>query len=287
MKKHIILITIILIVSSIFSSCEKTLDISSLETDDRLVLNCILNNLEYPKVTLSNSVKLDGSKTPGFITNGLVVLESEGGSKDTLKYDLVQECYTKAILIAPGKKYSVYAGTNKFGSVTSSTLVPEASTFATASWKDSTSFDSFGFPLGTLNLKINDNKNEKNFYRLSLKYWNTASFKWEVLEAIYNDESIEQYGYKTPEGSLVFADTKFNGENKSINFETPFGFTGVSPKFRIEIENLNKDAYNYFNSIRNYKTGAGMFQEQTPIYSNILNGIGIFAAGIKQVIVIN
>lgn len=269
------------------SGCEQELDISEISTDNLLVLNSIINNMENPQVKLSNSVPVDGSKLPQYIQNGFVMLENENGKKDTLKYDFVQECYTANVAILPGKKYWIYARTSKLGNVSASTTMPGGSNGASATWKDSTSFDSFGFPQGTITLKINDNGAERNFYKVSLYFWNTTSAKWEVLEAVYRDEIINQNGYKTPEGALVFSDNKFNGTQKSVDFETPFGFTSQTPKFKVEVENLNQDAYNYFNSIRLYKNGSGALQEQTPIYSNIKNGIGIFAAGIKQVLVIN
>ena len=157
------------------------------------------------------------------------------------------------------------------------------------------------------NVKIRDNANEQNYYRLVAKKRN---------QSVYNNDTITyEYfiscsleGFDSQSGDLLglfddgenrntqhlITDEMFNGKEFVLKFATDYAYLEVVPGYEeyynyknsgatesviINLQAITKDMYLYLKSKESAEgILAGFFTEPVQIYNNITNGIGIFGA---------
>lgn len=275
LKSIRIFLTLLLVFTVI--SCETELDISKVVQKKRIVINAILNDQDAVKIYISNSTSISDSVKPAALKSASVKITDPAGIEYICTFNLVTESYDNSLVMQAGKKYTIEVKAKEYPDASATIEIPFPSSNQKSQWKDSTSLDSFGFPLGMLTVFINDNGGQKNYYRTTLFYYDDLLAKWSVLLPNTTDAEINNQAIKTEDGGLIFSDASFNGKNRSIAFITPFGFAGQTPKFLVVIENLSSDYYLYYKSIDDYRTGGGFFSEPSAIYTNIKNGLGVAA----------
>ena len=159
---------------------------------------------------------------------------------------------------------------------------------------------------------FNDNPIEKNYYRLVLyNYWGdydltSAHMGWQndisysefhTLRLHSNNPSLEttDIAISNPSYSFsghhaMFDDDLFNGQQKEILFHVEYDIY-TNPNYSLEKDEAHGDrlflklivyseeGYHFFNSVekRDKHFNAPFGSEAVPIYSNIKNGIGLFA----------
>lgn len=283
MKRLIYLLAIALTAHA----CETELDISSVAYQKRLVVNALLNDADPVKIEVTSTTVIQDSIKPAPVSNATVVITDEAGTKFNCTFDLFTEKYTSNLVMQTGKKYSIEVSAPGYPNATSTLLMPAKSGSTSATWKDATGQDSFGFPTGTIYSAINDDGGSKNYYRLTIYYWDDIRQEWISLKPPMNDAELENSAIETEDGGWVFSDKLFNGKERKIEFTTEFGVAMSSPKFLVVTENLSENYYRYFKSINDYQTGGGVFSEPSQIYTNIQNGVGIFAGSTIRKDVIN
>jgi len=133
---------------------------------------------------------------------------------------------------------------------------------------------------------LQDNNGVRKYY----KNYNQSGIASDdpVFKSVYNnfgDEIIDGPG----NDYNIFPDNYFNGKEYSIKFRTTPGFYGNTSSYysfgtpiyernEIHIQKLSKDLYNYLKYLKLYNFyHDNPFAEPVPIYSNIKNGVGIFA----------
>lgn len=133
---------------------------------------------------------------------------------------------------------------------------------------------------------IQDNKGARKYY----KSYNQSGIASDdpVFKSVYNnfgDEIINGPG----NDYNIFPDTYFNGKEYSIKFSTTPGYYGntysyysygtpIYERNEIHVQKLSKDLYNYLKYLKLYNFyHDNPFAEPVPVYSNVKNGIGIFA----------
>lgn len=261
----------------LMSACETKLDLGAVNTRVRLVVNALINNQDAITVKVTKTIPLGSSASVASVEGATVTLKDDAGNSYTLAYDLGQEAYVSTVVPVPGKYYQINVKANGYPEAWSELVMPEKAATSKPVWKDSTDVDDDGFPTGTLTVRINDKAGTDNYYRIGLFYYDDITAEWRTLEPKPRDASIESNAIKADDGSWVFTDQGFDGEVKNIEFITPFGFSTITPKFMVVNESLSEAYYEYFNSLRNYMNPGGVFTEPTFIYSNIKNGVGIWA----------
>jgi hypothetical protein len=260
-------------------ACETKLDLIPGNTKTRLVVNALINDQDQIEIQVSKTIALGSSASVEFLNNAQVVVRDESGKSYPFVFNVgTDKYYYPAGLVAQaGKYYSVSVSVNGLDEVFSELVMPSKATTAKAVWKDSTDLDSSGYPTGTLTIKLLDRGDEPNYYRVGLYYYDPVTAYWNMLKPVTTDAAIDNEAIKSEKGTWVFSDRTFNGQNKSIAFITPFGYASGSPKYLVVTESLSEPYFKYFESIENYKKPSGAFAELTPIYSNIRNGVGIWA----------
>lgn len=281
MKKIIILLSCGYLLS--IAACKrKEIDISAVTLKSRLVVNALVNDQDKISISVSQSTTIQDSVKPAPISNATVVITDGNGSKTNCVYNLLNDKYECNIVAKSGEYFAVTVSAPGFAQAFAELRIPGKSSINKTVWKDSTGFDSSGYPLGRLSVKINDNGGEKNYYRINLFYYKTGLGEWVVMKPALEDAEFENQALKTEDGGIIFKDNTFNGKQRTVNFITQFGFSSQSPKFMAVVENLSEPYYNYFKSLDDYKNNSGIFNEPIPVFSNIRNGLGIFAGSSIQ-----
>lgn len=265
-----------------FSSCEREIDISSVNLKDRLVVNALLNDFDAVSIAVSHTTIISDSFKPSPIENAIVTIEDQNANVNACTYNALSGRYESSFVPKSGETYKILVKAANYPTAFASVFIPAPASSQKSTWKDSTGVDSAQFPTGTITAVINDNGSEKNYYRITIFYWVTLSSEWRSLGPELLDAAIANSAFKTEDGGIIFDDKIFNGTKRTLEFITPFGFSNQSPKFLVKVENLSKEYYNYFKSIENYKNSGGVFSEPTAIYTNITNGVGIAAGSSKK-----
>jgi len=140
---------------------------------------------------------------------------------------------------------------------------------------------------------IQDNKGVRKYYR-SYNQSGIASDD-PVFKSVYNNFGDEIIDGPSNEYS-IFPDDYFNGKEFSVKFRTTPGYYGnyyysdyggaygygasklIYERNEIQVQKLSKDLYNYLKYLKLYNFyHDNPFAEPVPVYSNVKNGIGIFA----------
>lgn len=156
------------------------------------------------------------------------------------------------------------------------------------------------------NVKIRDNANEQNYYRLVAKKRNVSTYNDElIVNEYFMSFSLE--GFDSQSGDLIgmfddgenindqhlITDELFNGKDFILKFATDYAYVEVVPGYEqyyyngnkiseyivINLQAITRDMYLYLKS-KESANGIfeGFFTEPVQIYNNITNGIGIFGA---------
>jgi hypothetical protein len=157
------------------------------------------------------------------------------------------------------------------------------------------------------NVKIRDNANEQNYYRLVAKKRNESTYNGNlIINEYFISFSLE--GFDSQSGDLIglfddgenisdqhlITDELFNGKDFVLKFATDYSYLEVVPGYEeeyntkdnvrseyviINLQAITRDMYLYLKS-KESASGIfeGFFTEPVQIYNNITNGIGIFGA---------
>ncbi len=112
---------------------------------------------------------------------------------------------------------------------------------------------------------------ELNYY--SDKFYQYAG--GENIDSLTYSEFINPY--------TVFGDNNFNGEEKKINnefYKNSFSDNTPLDSIQVVLYSISEDTYLHLSSIKDYEISRGdpWFEQPAVIYSNILNGYGIFGS---------
>jgi len=140
---------------------------------------------------------------------------------------------------------------------------------------------------------IQDNKGVRKYHRAYNQFLIASDDP--VFKSVYNNFGDEIIDGPDNEYS-IFPDDYFNGKEVSVKFRTNpsyygdpsnpslygygqgYGSTQIYERNEIHVQKLSKDFYNYLKYLKLYNFyHDNPFAEPVPIYSNVKNGIGIFA----------
>lgn len=308
MKKIIIFITLI----ALFSSCVQIMDIK-LPSEDRLIaLNGILNPDSLIKVNLSRSINAqDGDAYIKFIKDADVSLYVDGKFKEKMLQDTFGY-YNATIKPELGKTYKVEVKNND-KTIYSEATLPEKvdlhdfkmelgydSTIETwVNYDTGDTIDTVFYFLsetGNIYASIDDPADEKNYYFFTM-YIKRPDLFWDdqgntyIKGYIYEnfdfdmtgDETYIPYSMSSILQGYVINDDLFNGQQKNLklNFYSSqmqpyYGFIDAVLYFKFYT--LSEEMYKFIKSYNKYEDViSNPFAEPVNIYSNVVNGVGLFA----------
>jgi hypothetical protein len=283
-----IILSLIIMFCVLSQSCEKEIKLNFGEEDKMLVVNSVICPDSLVKVRVSYSQQILANEPVFFVNNAQIRLFEDGTCIDTLAW-LGQGKYVSRHKPQTNKVYGIEVSDGK-RKATANCRIPDVASIA---WlKSDTTYDQMGFAYPGVTIAISDKPGQKDFYRLFLKrkagkiepgdYFGNTVFA-------YNDEAINaqtgpldaignyiEYGtyrnYNKIE--LVFSDKSFNGTIREIKLSEIRMV--INKTLFIHLHTLSEEYYKYLYSIKNKPDE--FFSEPVGIYSNIENGLGIFAA---------
>ena len=306
MKKIIYLSALILT----FVSCTKTLDFDDEGLANKLVFTGIIQTGDSFKANLSRSSSIlseTGFGIPPMSANGTIQLYENGTLLSTVS-SLGQFSLTD-IKPKAGASYRVVVNTEN-EMIEAQTTIPNKVEVISV---DTTSVKLNNLRSTIINLRIKDPEGE-DYYRI-IYMRETVSYLQDnkgvrkyyksynqygigsddpVFKSVYNNFGDEIIDGPDNEYS-IFPDTYFNGKEYSMklsyyenlssysgygygNSSVVYGAKQIYERNEIHVQKLSKDLYNYLKYLKLYNFyHDNPFAEPVPIYSNIKNGIGIFA----------
>lgn len=305
-----------------FSSCEKEIEFNGEAVAPKIVMNSFLTNDSTVKAHLTKSRFFLSNKTTfDYISNARVILFVNNRQHEELEHDNAG-FYKGNYIPKIGEEIRLEVRVPGHTVVEGTTRIPQKSNILSVDttlvlrFSDTLRVE-FGVIAGivrfydcNITIRIRDNENEKNYYRM------VAKRKLVVSEFDWSDESFMSFrleGLDTQGTSLpdllgsndrnsdehLFTDEFFNGREFLLRFKTDFstiemlpGFEDYKPSYmnitdevKINLQTIPQETYLYMLTRRS--AGGvldGVFAEPIQIFNNIRNGLGIVAAQTNNVV---
>ncbi len=316
MKK---LITIISLLAGLilFNSCEEEIDFNGEVVEPKIVVNSFLTNDSVVKAHISKSrFFLSNKQTFDIINNAQVIVFVNNQQQEILAHDSAG-LYIGSYIPKEGEEIRLEVNVPGYEKVEGTTHVQYKSNIIAvdttltlqfvdtiwASYQEEAAGYSRYYSCD-VTIRIRDNENEKNFYRMVAKrkyvysefditYEYFFSFKLEGFDVQGSSLPNLFGGNDFSRDEHLFTDDLFNGREFLLKFRTDFstlemlpGYEDYKPSYRnstdelkINLQTIPQDTYLYLASRRS--AGGildGLFAEPVQIFNNIRNGIGIVAA---------
>ncbi|MFY0688377.1 MAG: DUF4249 domain-containing protein [Cyclobacteriaceae bacterium] len=275
--KNIITLLIIVIV---LISCDSPLDFDpiSKETAEQVVVNATIETGSVPGVHLSLSRSVLKNTPYANIENATITIGNNG--TDQLLLYQGNGVYQGTEPIVSNTSYDLHISVNGFDLISAREIAPAQIDFLDLEVIENAIYTDNG-SVSLLELTIQDDPLTENYYELIIYQMKGDSINFMPMHIsdihITNvsagsilsqeDESVYQ---------LLLTDELFNGQEFSL--ETQFYKFDENAPVVIHLKSLSENYYDYlFNKHLTTKNNLDPLSEPISTYSNIENGIGIFA----------
>lgn len=208
------------------------------------------------------------------VPNALVEITGPDNNSITLAYNAQNNTYMAPIAgfsIEAGKEYRIKVSAPDLETVTGSCVVPPLnnSLVLLETRREADSYSGTNF---ILKARMTDIPNQENFYRFE-------AYK-KIEYQGYEEEIFTNYfGMNLRIGEQFFSDKNLDGT--AFTFVSDYNeYSGGYPlndNFRLVLLSTDEHYYRYHVTLNKHQS-PNPFMEPTPLYSNMSNGIGIFAA---------
>ena len=302
MKRITLQIIVVFLTGLVFYSCDKPFEFNVDDADNLIVVNSFFNSTEPLSVTVTKSMAAQNSNTITELTNAKVRLYKDGNYVEDLVYkklpnESIGRFFSNTVPVE-GSNYKVEVGDADLTSVSTQSTLPKHVDLISDSavWvKWFTDEDTAFVTRMLFDITINDPIGE-NYYYLTMSFPvyevdtinNTRTFdSWQYGEILTSDLPNHELYIRN---ALLFKDSYFEGQTKKItgtvtSVSSPSGnnqndstFVVDRTKLRIELHSLSKEAFLYCSGYANkLRAQDDLYSEPIIIYSNVENGLGLFA----------
>lgn len=295
---------LIILALVIISGCTKYLDFEGEDAEPRLVLNGIFTPDSTFRIELSHSAGYISQQPLRTLHNGNVVVYSENGEfLDSLKH-AGKGIYKGVVTAQAGKSYKIGASAPTFENIYAVDYIPEP--VFVSSWNVSPSdigLTEYSYTLD-VDFVINDQRGVQNYYVLEFYGKRSYYVKYEydpntedlVPDTVFfDDPGLQRLPFETSESiltsetdlafdegsyyasSLAFCDNLFDGKSQKFRVRLSFYMDGITD-IEMVLKSCSEAYYRYKRSIENYRNADGdPFSQPVQVYTNIENGLGIWA----------
>ncbi len=283
-KNKISLVLILFVI--IVSSCIKEIDVNLEDSYRKIVVNSMFSADSILTVNISKSLNVLDNADVIFIKNAVVKIYENDEYVETLVYQANGNYTTVSFVPVYGKNYKLTVSAPDLDDVESTNQLP---TPVAISGIDTMLINKEGKELIKCIISIDDPANVQNYYYLQVFsnkqdydyfYDMESSIQNSALYIDSDDPVIEEW-VNWDQGA-IFSDNIFNGTNYKLNIEiNKWDVTSYDSTATILYYHLNSISYEYYLytlSLAKYqRTNGDPFAEPVRVYSNITNGLGIFA----------
>lgn len=273
-----------LIISILFLSCHSLVEEEFQKVDKKPVLNAVLQSDSIIKVHVSFPQRLDGL-SPVFVDNASVVISSSEGWDEELFYT-ANGWYYSTHYAKMGVDYICKLSIPEFNIASASTILPYSTPIYDIRFIEHAGLTEEGALISSVHFTI-ENKPEKEMF------WEV--FFWEI----YDNDDLMSIDFRKSEIYMTAGQDKvllnealpltvFSNKFMDNSYEVTFYFSEDfvdiknQSKFFIELRSVDKSYYNFQKQKYLYDTagdtGLGSSVQTYPLYSNIMNGYGIFTS---------
>jgi hypothetical protein len=265
----------LLLVTLMAISCQREFEVDNSNYKPKLVINNLFQQNTPFEVVVSHSVNIYDTTQPAYVKTATVKLFVNGAYAETLT-PFGQGYYSANTIPTAGNTYKMTVTHPDYAEIEAENKLPNPVQIATWYYIDSTSKDNNGDWFGDLSFTIND-PSEENDYLLSVKFWDVVSAQYIYLASFESDDEAlnASLAKRMENGEYLFTDDLFNGTRKTFILKIPSGYYQTDPNYLLSLYSLSKDAY-FYEYTKPDDVNLGTINT-TPIYTNVKNGLGIFA----------
>ena len=277
---------LIIFITSFLFSCEEEIPLDTLDKyQEKLVVNEYFSNTEPFSIQVSVSKDAYKEPNPFVLGNQAKVTLTENDVPVALTFDNSDGVFYSLIKPQPGKKYNLTVSANNYSTVTANGFLPGNIAAKNSSYIENGGIDMQGNKSDLLKLTFKDDAGTKDYYKLNFFYYSELVGKFFAFDFELKDILSAVNTIKTRDGGFLFSDESFNGALKTFTAVPPFGIVAgnTDAKYLIQIQRLNDDFWKYNTTLEQYRLGIGgsagsnIFGGAVVVYTNIHNGLGIFA----------
>jgi hypothetical protein len=292
-----------ILLSVLLFSCEKPVHINSDSSESQIVLNSIISTDSVWRVNLSYSKSIFNDSEFALIDDATVKVNNLNSGQSFFLESKGNGCYGRALNPTEGHEYELVVSTSDNREVRGRTYVPSVLNVDVVKRN---AFDSDGFETIEIDIEIEDNLDEDNYYVWELvenKILQTLEGEEEppneVLDINYafsdSDGNTEE-NLKTLNSQIFVSDKEFEGKKyeakvtigNDILTNPDAGNNANSTsqaRFSLRVMAVSADLYEYLRTYEIYRQNevkVTSISQPVSIYSNIENGLGIFGGYILK-----
>jgi len=291
------LLPIFLILSALtLSNCTKEIEFDAQDIAPRIVVNSLFTNDSIWSAHISRSVGVLETTSYTTIDNASVNIFDDNANLVTTLTHQGNGLYTSPTGITPqaNQSYTIEASASGYESVNASNSIPSAVPIYQLDTVTSTNSD--GETILEATITFQDPPNISNYYMLEVFVTGMYYDEWEqdsieIREPLQiscddiNVETVNRFNFGGFENTylyLMLKDQNFDGENYSLTFSViNYAELKEMDLFgEIRLVNTSEEYFNYLKSFNMYqRTINNPFATPVQVYSNVNNGMGIFAGG--------
>ncbi len=272
----------------LFVSCDRETIINDVDYKPKIVVNSLFFNGGRMAFLVGKSSRL-GDTLPDFSISGATIrLRSDNkGQSYVVTYDTRLARYIAFIpSIDEGDIYRVQIQSPGLPEVSAVAEVPLSPDNLKAELKEDVFIDSMGITYDELHIQFTDRKADRNYYEVMLFYFSTRTNEFTLFIPENSEKENPEFAL-TPAGTFIIDDRGREGQDIRMRFTLPFDQASGTPRYRVQLNALSRDYYEYQRTLTLLEKREGSpFSPPVVLFSNIQNGLGIFAGrSSKEVLV--
>ena len=291
------LLPLLLIFSALtLSNCTKEIEFDAQDIAPRIVVNSLFTNDSIWAAHISRSVGVLETTSYTTIDDANVNIFDANANLVTTLTHQGNGLYTSPTGLTPqaNQSYTIEASASGYESVNASNSIPSAVPIYQLDTVTSTNSD--GETILEATITFQDPPNISNYYMLEVYVTGTwinegEQDTIEIREPLQiscddiNVETVNRFNFGGFENTylyLMLKDQNFDGENYSLTFSV-INYAELKDMDlfgEIRLVNTSEEYFNYLKSFNLYQRTIGNpFATPVQVYSNVNNGMGIFAGG--------
>jgi len=281
-----------LLSACVLLSCEKEVNIPIEYTEPKLVVNGLFNTDSLWEVEISASQYIYDNGLPPLIDDAQVRVRDASGNSVALSGQGGGIYTSSTEKPAVGQIYTLEVSHNNYVNISASNELPNTVSVQQIDWQQQTIVN------GEMYRKINvtlDDSPEDDYYmiRISATFWedkwDTLTGQWDSVLVLWpllfmtQSPAVENVNLNEEVPSITFTDNLFNGSQYTIDLLLADYFFSEEKEsietIYIATSSISQEYYWYETSYQNYMNaqGTGFFSQPVQVYTNIQNGLGVFA----------
>lgn len=305
MKKPFYLL--ILLISLVYNSCTTKIDLEAISSEPQIVVNSLITKDSTITVNLSKTGTMINSE-PEFVENAKIELQANNKFVEILSYTDSGN-YVSEIIAAVGIEYRIIVEVSGFKTITASTEIPEPPVISSANIFPNSYYEqNESKTVSEAEISFNDPTQTSDYYHIGFYYFQYNRGDWDsttntqIIDStifayggifylnshspvILNEDDLRFYQGAGRIRNLVFSDELLSAEN-TVSFLVDIP-TNEFYWANVVLRKISYDYYLFHKSWVRHQFNQGMgsvdatnmFLSSNPndLYSNIDNGLGIFA----------